>query len=92
MTATPSRHWIARSARIKPCTPAGYIYSRCCASPVGSLAIALHGICKGGASPCEQQWLGKRGKPRDGSIICDTKVVYPASDTKARPYYNPFND
>ena len=28
----------------------------------------------------------------DGSITCDTKVVNPASDTPARPYYNPFND
>lgn len=28
----------------------------------------------------------------DGSFTCDTKVVNPASDTKARPYYNPFND
>ena len=28
----------------------------------------------------------------DGSITCDTKVVNPASSTKARPYYNPFND
>ena len=28
----------------------------------------------------------------DGSVTCDTKVVNPAGDTKARPYYNPFND
>ena len=28
----------------------------------------------------------------DGAISCDTKVVNPASDTSARPYYNPFND
>ena len=28
----------------------------------------------------------------DGSVTCDTKVVNPASETKARPYYNPFND
>ena len=28
----------------------------------------------------------------NGSVTCDTKVVNPASDTKARPYYNPFND
>jgi len=28
----------------------------------------------------------------DGSITCDTKVVNPSSNTKARPYYNPFND
>ena len=28
----------------------------------------------------------------DGSITCDTKVVNPGSNTKARPYYNPFND
>lgn len=28
----------------------------------------------------------------DGSITCDTKVVNPASDTPARPYYNPFKD
>ena len=28
----------------------------------------------------------------DGSVTCDTKVVNPSSDTKARPYYNPFND
>ena len=28
----------------------------------------------------------------DGSVTCDTKVVNPASSTKARPYYNPFND
>ena len=28
----------------------------------------------------------------DGLVTCDTKVVNPASDTKARPYYNPFND
>ena len=27
----------------------------------------------------------------DGAVTCDTKVVNPASDTKARPYYNPFN-
>ena len=27
----------------------------------------------------------------DGAISCDTKVVNPASDTPARPYYNPFN-
>ena len=65
---------------------------RCRASPVGSLAEGLHGLRKGGASPCEQQWLGKRGKPRDGSVTCDTKMVNPASDTKARPHYNPFND
>ena len=31
-------------------------------------------------------------KAEDGSVTCDTKVVNPASDTKARPYYNPFND
>ena len=28
----------------------------------------------------------------DGSVTCDTKVINPVSDTKARPYYNPFND
>ena len=28
----------------------------------------------------------------DGAIACDTKVRNPASDTQARPYYNPFND
>jgi hypothetical protein len=28
----------------------------------------------------------------DGSITCDTEIVNPASDTPARPYYNPFND
>ena len=28
----------------------------------------------------------------DGSITCDTVVRNPASDTQARPYYNPFND
>ena len=28
----------------------------------------------------------------DSSVTCDTKVVNSASDTKARPYYNPFND
>ena len=28
----------------------------------------------------------------DGSVTCETNVVNPASDTKARPYYNPFND
>jgi len=28
----------------------------------------------------------------DGSVTCDTKVVNPASNTPARPYYNPFND
>ena len=28
----------------------------------------------------------------DGSVTCDTKVVNPANDTEARPYYNPFND
>ena len=28
----------------------------------------------------------------DGSITSDTKVINPASDTKVRPYYNPFND
>ena len=28
----------------------------------------------------------------DGSLTCDTKVVNLASDTKARPYYTPFND
>ena len=59
---------------------------------MGPLAEGLHGLRKGGASPCEQQWLGKRGKPRDGSVTCDTKMVNPASDTKARPHYNPFND
>ena len=26
-----------------------------------------------------------------GAITCDTKVVNPASNTPARPYYNPFN-
>ena len=31
-------------------------------------------------------------KAEDGSVTCDTKVVNPASDTKARTYYNPFND
>ena len=31
-------------------------------------------------------------KAEDGSVTCDTKLVNPASDTKARPYYNPFND
>ena len=31
-------------------------------------------------------------KAPDGSITCDTKVVNPASNTPARPYYNPFND
>ena len=28
----------------------------------------------------------------DGSISCDTKITNPASNTPARPYYNPFND
>ena len=28
----------------------------------------------------------------DGSVTCDTKVVNPAGDTAARPYYNPFKD
>ena len=28
----------------------------------------------------------------DDSVTCDSKVVNLASDTKARPYYNPFND
>lgn len=28
----------------------------------------------------------------DGSISCDTKITNPASNTQARPYYNPFND
>ena len=28
----------------------------------------------------------------DGAITCDTKVETPASNTPARPYYNPFND
>ena len=28
----------------------------------------------------------------DGAISCDTKVESPASNTPARPYYNPFND
>ena len=28
----------------------------------------------------------------DGSVTCDTKVVNPANDTKARPHHNPFND
>ena len=27
-----------------------------------------------------------------GSISCDTKIKNPASNTQARPYYNPFND
>ena len=51
--------------------------------PIRFLCIHRYspGLRKGGASPCEQQWLGKRGKPRDGSIICDTKMVNPASDT-----------
>ncbi|MBL6742065.1 MAG: hypothetical protein ISP80_06455 [Synechococcus sp. BS301-5m-G53] len=31
-------------------------------------------------------------KADDGSVTCDTKVVNPASNTPARPYYNPFND
>ena len=31
-------------------------------------------------------------KAEDSSVTCDTKVVSPANDTKARPYYNPFND
>ena len=31
-------------------------------------------------------------KAEDGSVTCDTKVVNLASDTKARLYYNPFND
>ena len=31
-------------------------------------------------------------KAEDGSVTCDTKVVNPASNTPARPYYNPFND
>ena len=28
----------------------------------------------------------------DGSISCDTKITNPASNTPARPYYNPFNE
>ena len=28
----------------------------------------------------------------DSSVSCDTKVETPASNTPARPYYNPFND
>ena len=28
----------------------------------------------------------------DGSISCDTEIKNPASNTQARPYYNPFND
>ena len=31
-------------------------------------------------------------KAEDGSVTCDTKLVNPASDTKARPYYNSLND
>ena len=31
-------------------------------------------------------------KAEDGSVTCDTKVINPACDTKARPYYNPFNE
>ena len=31
-------------------------------------------------------------KSEDGSVTSDTKMVNLASDTKARPYYNPFND
>ena len=27
-----------------------------------------------------------------GSISCDTKIKNPASNTQARPYYNPFID
>jgi len=28
----------------------------------------------------------------DGSITCNTKIVNPAGDTPARPYYQPFNN
>ena len=28
----------------------------------------------------------------DGAVSCDTKEKTPASNTPARPYYNPFND
>ena len=33
--------------------------------PIRFLCIHRYtpGLRKGGASPCEQQWLGKRGKP-----------------------------
>ena len=31
-------------------------------------------------------------KAEVGYFTCDTKVFNPANDTKARPYYNPFND
>ena len=31
-------------------------------------------------------------KAEDGSVTFDTKVDNPASDTKVRTYYNPFND
>ena len=28
----------------------------------------------------------------DGAVSCDTKEETPASNTPARPYYNPFNE
>ena len=31
-------------------------------------------------------------KAEEGSVTCNAKVINPASDTKARPYYNLFND
>ena len=46
------------------------------------------GSATGKDSKIESDWI----KAEDGSVTCDTKVVNPASDTKALPYYNPFND
>ncbi len=43
---------------------------------------------RGEDSKIESDWI----KAEDGSVTCDTMVVNPANDTKARPYYNPFND
>jgi hypothetical protein len=72
----------------------------------GALAVVLAGQASP-ASAAQESYLLKPGsnvgpatkvKPvncvtaADGSITCDTKLVNPPGDTRARPSYQPFNN
>ena len=59
------------------------------------LMMSVFGAASGQAQT--EGWLRGPGSAtgKDSKIEADcikAKVVNPASDTKARPYYNPFND
>ena len=71
-----------------------------------SVLLRMSVFCTASAQAQTEGWLQGPGsatgqdstieadciKAEDGSVICDTKLVNPASYTKARSYYYPFNN